>query len=49
MLVHGMIVQGNAEDKHYGVAVEGAPKQEDLAACEELGAKVATLVNKLTA
>jgi NAD(P)H dehydrogenase (quinone) len=25
MLIHGMIVQGNAEDKHYGVAVTSAP------------------------
>lgn len=47
MLVHGMIVQGNAEDQHYGVAVEGKPKAEDLKACEELGSRVATLVNQL--
>ncbi len=49
MLVHGMIVQGNAEDKHYGVAVQGSPKAEDLQACEALGSKVAKLVSKLTA
>ena len=23
MLIHGMIVQGRADDKHYGVAVTG--------------------------
>ena len=49
MLVHGMIVQGNAEDKHYGVAAVGAPKPKDLKACEELGARVALLVQKLKA
>jgi NAD(P)H dehydrogenase (quinone) len=47
MLVHGMIVFGNAEDKHYGVAAVGAPKPADLAACREMGAKVAELVRKL--
>jgi NAD(P)H dehydrogenase (quinone) len=47
MLVHGMIVQGKAKGQHYGVAVQGEPKAADLAACEELGASVATLVQKL--
>jgi NAD(P)H dehydrogenase (quinone) len=47
MLVHGMIVQGNADDKHYGVAVQGTPKSSDLKECEELGARVAMLVQKL--
>ena len=44
-----MIVQGNAEDKHYGVAVKGAPKASDLKACKELGARVAVLIQKLEA
>jgi NAD(P)H dehydrogenase (quinone) len=47
MLVHGMIVQGRADDKHYGVAVTGAPKKRDLAECEKLGERVAALVLKL--
>jgi NAD(P)H dehydrogenase (quinone) len=47
MLIHGMIVQGKAKGQHYGVAVQGEPKAADLAACEELGASVATLVQKL--
>jgi NAD(P)H dehydrogenase (quinone) len=47
MLIHGMIVQGNAETQHYGVAAQGAPKPSDLRACEELGAKVAMLVSQL--
>jgi NAD(P)H dehydrogenase (quinone) len=47
MLIHGMIVQGRADDKHYGVAVTGAPKKKDLAECETLGRNVALLVEKL--
>jgi NAD(P)H dehydrogenase (quinone) len=47
MLIHGMIVQGRADDKHYGVAVTGAPTKEDLAECETLGKNVALLVKKL--
>jgi len=47
MLIHGMIVQGRADDKHYGVAVMGSPKKRDLVYCEELGRNVAALVKKL--
>ena len=49
MLIHGMIVQGRADDKHYGVAVTGTPKKKDLAECERLGRNVAQLVKKLHA
>src|SRR5208283_4154793 len=47
MLIHGMIVQGRADDKHYGVAVTGTPKKKDLEECEKLGKRVAALVLKL--
>jgi NAD(P)H dehydrogenase (quinone) len=47
MLIHGMIVQGRAADKHYGVAVTGTPSKEDLEECETLGKRVAELVLKL--
>jgi NAD(P)H dehydrogenase (quinone) len=47
MLIHGMIVQGRADDKHFGVAVTGTPTKEDIAECEELGKRVATLVLRL--
>ena len=47
MLIHGMIVQGNAEDQHYGVAAQGEPKARDIKACGELGAGVAQLVSQL--
>ncbi len=47
LLIHGMIVQGRADDKHYGVAVKGMPKKRDLEECEALGRRVAELVLKL--
>jgi NAD(P)H dehydrogenase (quinone) len=47
MLIHGMIIQGNSEDKHYGAAAVGKLKPADLKTCEELGARVVNLVNKL--
>ncbi len=47
MLIHGMIVEGRADDKHYGVAVTGEPTKEDLAECEELGKRIAMLVLRL--
>ncbi|HTY75467.1 MAG TPA: flavodoxin family protein [Candidatus Nanoarchaeia archaeon] len=47
MLIHGMIVQGNAEMQHYGVAAQGVPKPRELEACEELGARVAQLIGQL--
>jgi NAD(P)H dehydrogenase (quinone) len=49
MLVHGMIVQGRADDRHYGVAVTGSPKKKDLEDCEALGRNIALLVKKLQA
>ena len=47
MLVHGMIVQGRANNKHYGAAAVGAPKKDDLRSCMNLGKRTANLVMKL--
>ena len=47
MLVHGMIVQGRANEKHYGAAAVGSPSQKDLEQCKTLGKRVASLVVKL--
>jgi len=47
MLIHGMIVQGRADDKHYGAAAVGSPRKKGLESCEELGKKVASLTIKL--
>jgi NAD(P)H dehydrogenase (quinone) len=47
MLIHGMIVQGRAETKHYGSASVGSPKDEDIKICRALGKRTAILVKKL--
>ena len=47
MLVHGMVVQGRSDDKHYGAAAVGTPREKDIEMCKALGKKVANLVTKL--
>ena len=49
MLVHGMIVQGRPDDKHYGAAAVDPTSEKDIAYCKELGKRVANLVAKLKA
>jgi hypothetical protein len=44
-----MIVQGRANDKHYGAAAVGSPSEKELESCKELGKRVASLVIKLKA
>nr|MDO8132694.1 NAD(P)H-dependent oxidoreductase [Candidatus Njordarchaeum guaymaensis] len=48
MLVHGMIVQGRPDDKHYGAAAVETPRAGELKFCIELGSRVAKLVLRLT-
>lgn len=47
LLVHGMVVQGRSDDKHYGPAAVEAPKKEETESCKELGRRVAALAEKL--
>ncbi len=49
MLVHGMIVQGNARGpmEHYGAAAKGAPDEKEQKSCHTLGKRVARLVTRL--
>jgi NAD(P)H dehydrogenase (quinone) len=47
MLVHGMIIQGRHDTKHYGAAAVGSPKEKELDSCRELGKRVAELAAKL--
>jgi len=47
MLVHGMIIKGRPNNKHYGVAAVGFPNKGELKLCRELGARTASLVKKL--
>ena len=46
MLVHGMILQGRADEKHCGEAV-GSPKKSASKYCEDFGRNTATLLKKL--
>jgi NAD(P)H dehydrogenase (quinone) len=47
MLVHGMIIQGRSEDKHYGTAAVGRPDDDDIKSCRDLGRRFAKLALKL--
>jgi len=49
MLIHGMIIQGRAKDKHYGSAAVESPGKKELESCRDLGKRVATLALKLKA
>ena len=48
LLIHGMIVQGDAQGDHYGAIAVGAPDDRSRKECEKLGRRVAELVVKLT-
>lgn len=43
MLIHGMVVQGRHDDKHYGAAAIEAPNEEESEYCRDLGNRVASL------
>jgi len=47
LLVHGMIIQGDAEGDHYGPVSVGAPDERALKSCDKLGKRVAALAVKL--
>lgn len=47
MLIHGMIVVGRADNKHYGASAVGAPKEKDVEGCKELGKRIASLTAKI--
>lgn len=47
MLVHGMIVQGDAQGDHYGPIAVGAPDERSRKECDKLGRRVAELAARL--
>lgn len=47
MLVHGMIIQGRADNKHYGAACVEAPDEEAAKYCRELGERTAALAARV--
>lgn len=49
LLVHGMIVQGDASGPHYGPVCVGTPDERAGRECEKLGRRVGELVVRLAA
>jgi len=47
LLIHGMVVQGRYDDKHFGAAAIESPKKEEEMHCMELGQRVAALAHVL--
>ena len=47
MLIHGMIVQGRFDDKHYGATAVEAPNKTEIESCKELGKKIANLATRI--
>lgn len=48
LLVHGLIIPGNARSPHYGAVAIGNPDAKALDAARDLGSRVALLAKKLT-
>ncbi len=47
MLIHGMIVQGRYDNKHYGPTAVESPSKKEIESCYELGTRVARLAATL--
>ena len=47
MLIHGMVVQGRYDNKHYGPTAVEAPNKKEIESCKELGERVARLATAL--
>jgi NAD(P)H dehydrogenase (quinone) len=47
LLIHGMVIQGDAKGDHYGPVSIGMPDDRVTKQCKALGQKVANLVKKL--
>lgn len=48
LLIHGMIVQGNAKMGHYGPVAIGDPNEAALSECLTYGKRIAELIVKLS-
>ena len=47
MLIHGMVVQGRYDNKHYGPTAVEAPNKKEIDSCKDLGERVAKLAAAL--
>ncbi len=48
LMIHGMIVKGDAEGDHYGPTAVGAPDERSAKECRKLGRSMATLALRLS-
>ena len=48
LLIHGMVIEGDANGDHYGPVAIGAPDRRSESQCKKLGQKVAKLVKNLS-
>ncbi len=46
-LIHGMVVQGRPDSKHYGAAAVGKPDEKEQKLCRELGERTVCLAGRL--
>lgn len=47
MLVHGMIVQGDPKEQHYGAVSIGKPNEKEIEICKRKGRRIAELALKI--
>ena len=47
MLVHGMIIQGRSDDKHFGATAVDALHAKEIEYCKELGEELHILFSSL--
>jgi len=47
MLVHGMIVQGDPKEQHYGAVSIGKPERREIELCKRKGKRIAELTLKI--
>ena len=43
MLIHGMIIQGRHDNKHFGPTAVESPNKTEIESCNELGKRIASL------
>jgi len=43
MMIHGMVVQGRFDNKHYGPTAVESPDKKEIESCKDLGKRVANL------
>ncbi|MBE0433631.1 NAD(P)H-dependent oxidoreductase [candidate division WOR-3 bacterium] len=48
MLIHGMVIVGDAKIQHYGPVSVGKPDKESIATCQKYGRKIAQLTTKIS-